>query len=174
MTPLKGKLISLRGPEPADLDNLYLWENDTALWPFGSTRAPLTRHQIWQYIDTYDGDIFTQKQLRLMIVENSSGKAVGSVDLYDFDARDGHALLGIFISDGNRGKGYASEALTLINDYARLTLGLHQLAALVSVDNAPSIALFKHCGFKSKGCLKSWIRQGRQYTDALIFQHLFE
>ncbi|MDE5555941.1 MAG: GNAT family N-acetyltransferase [Muribaculaceae bacterium] len=174
MTSLKGKLISLRGPEPADLDNLYLWENDTSLWPFGSTRAPLSRHQIWQYIDSYDGDIFTQKQLRMMIVENESNKAVGSIDIYDFDSRDGHALLGIFIASEFRGKGYASEALKLINEYSRLTLGLHQLAALVSVDNAPSIALFKGCGFKSKGCLKSWIKQGRQYTDVLIFQRLFE
>ena len=109
-----------------------------------------------------------------MIVENESNKAVGSVDLYDFDPRDGHALLGIFIASEFRGKGYASEAINLINEYARLTLGLHQLAALVSVDNAPSIALFKSCGFKSKGCLKSWIKQGRQYPDVLIFKRLVE
>ena len=174
MISLKGKLINLRSPEPEDLDSLYLWENDTTLWPFGSTRAPLSRHQIWQYIDNYDGDIFTQKQLRMMIVDNESGKAVGTVDIYDFDARDGHALIGIFISAEHRGKGFASEALSLINDYGRVTLGLHQLAAIVSVDNTPSIALFKLCGYKSKGCLKSWLKRGRQYTDVLIFQHLFE
>lgn len=174
MTSLKGKLISLRGPEPDDLDNLYLWENDTTLWPFGSTRAPLSRHQIWQYIDSYDGDIFSQKQLRMIITDNESGKSVGTVDIYDFDARDSHAMVGIFVASDHRCKGYATEALSLINEYARLTLGLHQLAALVSTDNAASIALFKGCGYKSKGCLKSWIRQGRTYSDALIFQRLFE
>ena len=50
---------------------------------------------------------------------------------------------------------------------------MHQLAAVVAVDNAPSIALFKSCGFKSTGRLRSWIRRGRTYADALIFQRLF-
>ena len=75
MISLKTTHISLRGPEPDDLECLYLWENDTTLWPYGSTKAPLTRHQIWQYIDSYDGDIFTQKQLRMIIVDNKSQRA---------------------------------------------------------------------------------------------------
>lgn len=174
MTSLKGNSISLRSPEPGDLDFLYLWENDTAMWPFGSTRAPLSRHQIWQYLDSYDGDVFTQKQLRLMIVENSSGKAVGTVDIYDFDARDSHATIGIFVADEFRRNGYATEALNLLCDYARETLSLHQLASWVSVDNEPSIRLFKAAGFKSKACLRSWIKRGRTYADVLIFQRLFE
>lgn len=174
MTSLKGNSISLRGPEPGDLDLLYLWENDTTLWPFGSTRAPLSRHQIWQYLDTYDGDIFTQKQLRMMIVENQSGKTVGTVDIYDFDARDSHATIGIFIAEEYRRRGFATEALNIICDYARITLGLHQLASWISVDNQPSISLFKSAGFKSKACLRSWIKRGRVYSDVLIFQRLFE
>lgn len=174
MISLKGNSISLRGPEPDDLDILYLWENDPALWPFGSTRAPLSRHQIWQYLDTYDGDIFTQKQLRLMIIENETGKPVGSIDLYDFDPRDGHASLGIFIAEEYRKHGYASEALRMVCDYVRETLALHQLAAWVSVDNDASIRLFKSTGFKSKACLRSWIKRGRTYCDVLIFQRLFE
>ena len=31
MGSLKGTRISLRGPEPDDLDSLYLWENDKPL-----------------------------------------------------------------------------------------------------------------------------------------------
>lgn len=174
MTSLKGNSISLRGPEPGDLDLLYLWENDTAMWPFGSTRAPLSRHQIWQYLDSYDGDIFTQKQLRMMIVENSSGKTVGTVDIYDFDARDSHATVGIFVAGEYRRKGYATEALDLLCNYARETLSLNQLASWVGVDNEPSIRLFKTAGFKSKACLRSWIKRGRTYTDVLIFQRMFE
>ena len=66
-----------------------------------------------------------------------------------------------------------ADGLTQLCDYASTTLGMHQLAAVVAVDNAPSIALFKSCGFKSTGRLRSWIRRGRTYADALIFQRLF-
>ncbi len=174
MITLKGKKISLRAPEPEDLDRLYLWENDTALWPYGSTRAPLTRHQLWQYIDSYDGDIYSARQLRLIIVDNATKEAVGTADIYDFDPHDSHAKTGIFVDSSHRGKGYAAEALTLLSDYARECIGLHQLAALVGSDNNPSIDLFKQAGFKSAGCLRSWIKNGRRYRDVLIFQKLFE
>lgn len=174
MISLKTTHISLRGPEPDDLECLYLWENDTTLWPYGSTKAPLTRHQIWQYIDSYDGDIFTQKQLRMIIVDNKSQRAAGTIDLYDFDARDGRAYVGIFVATEFRRQGFAREALEMVSSYCRETLAIHQLAAWVSVENVPSIALFKNAGFKSKACLKSWIRQGRRYSDVLVFQKLFE
>lgn len=174
MISLTGKSISLRALEPDDLDLLYLWENDASLWPFGVTRAPMSRHQIWQYIDSYDSDIFTKKELRLIITENSTGTAIGTIDLYDFDARDARACVGIFVNTQNRLAGYASEALELIENYARDILALHQLAAWVSADNAPSIKLFKKAGYKSKSCLRSWIKCGQHYSDVLIFQKLFE
>ena len=174
MITLKGNIISLRALEPEDLDRLYLWENDTTLWPHGSTRAPLTRHQLWQYIDSYDGDIFAARQLRLMIVDNDSGEAIGTADIFDFDPHNCHAKTGIFVDTAHRRKGVAAEALALLSDYARECIGLHQLVALVRADNNPSIALFKRAGFKSSGCLRSWIKNGHRYSDVLVFQKLFE
>jgi len=174
MVNLKGELVTLRGLEPDDLDCLYLWENDAALWPYGSTRAPMTRHNIWQYIENYDGDIFAQKQLRMMITDNATSQPAGTIDIYDFDPRDGHAMTGIFIAERYRLRGYASEAIMLAAEYAREVVGMHQLAAIVCVDNLASIKLFHKCGFKSKACLESWIKHGQRYHNAIIFQKLFE
>lgn len=174
MITLTGQNITLRAPEPEDLDALYIWENDTNLWPYGSTRAPLSRHQLWQYIDSYDGDIFTARQLRLMIVDNSTGTVAGTIDLYDFDPRDAHAKTGIFIDEAHRGKGYASEAVRLITDFSAKTIGLHQLLALIVADNQPSIRLFKSAGFKSCGRIRSYVKIGKKYSDVLVFQKLNE
>lgn len=173
-TLLKGNTVSLRAPEPDDLDKLYLWENDTTLWPHGSTRAPFTRHQLWQYIDSYDGDIFSARQLRFIIVSNESGEAVGTADIYDFDPLDGHAKTGIFVDSSYRLRGIGSEALALLAEYAHRCTPLHQLAALIRKDNSPSIALFTRNGFRSAGCLRSWTRTGSRYCDVLIFQRLFD
>lgn len=162
--------VTLRAPEPQDVDRLYLWENDTRLWPYGSTRAPLSHHQLWSYVDGYDGDISATHQLRMMIVAKDSGETIGAVDLYDYDARDGRAKVGVFIDEPHRHKGYGQESLKVVADYARQTLGLHQIAALVCTDNLPSIGLFKNAGFKSKACLRSWVRRGRHYSDVLVFQ----
>lgn len=59
-----GQRITLRALEPVDVDTLYRWENDTRIWEAGSTLAPFSRKQLWDYIDTYDGDIYAARQLR--------------------------------------------------------------------------------------------------------------
>lgn len=166
--------IILRALEPEDVDRLYVWENDSQLWPYGSTRAPLSRHQLWEYVNGYDADIYKNGQLRLMIVEAVSGETIGSLDLYELDIRDLRAKIGIFILPQYRGHGYGSASLEAIEIYARETLALHQLSAMVGADNDCSVRLFKKCGYKSAGCLRSWIKRGKHYEDVLIFQKLFE
>ena len=40
--------LTLRAPEPSDIDFIYRWENDPALW-HNSLTPPLTsRQQIWE------------------------------------------------------------------------------------------------------------------------------
>ena len=166
--------IQLRAPEPADLDTLYLWENDPQLWPYGDTTAPMSRHMLQQYLDTYSGDLARDGQLRLIIVERNSGRAVGAVDLFDYHARDRRAGVGIFIDESCRRRHYALQALAWLNVYCPVHLGLHQLWATVSADNQPSRRLFEAAGYKTCGRLRSWLRQGRKFGDAVIYQHLFE
>ena len=50
---------------------------------------------------------------------------------------------------------------------------MHQLAAVVSVDNAASRALFDAAGYRTAGRLRSWVRRGRSYIDVLLYQRLF-
>ena len=64
---LSTERITLRPLEPQDLEFLYRWENDTTLWQYADTVAPLSQHLLRNYIDNYDADIFRASQLRLMI-----------------------------------------------------------------------------------------------------------
>ena len=43
---LKGKRIMLRAAEPEDLDLMYLIENDTALWNYGSANVPYSMYSL--------------------------------------------------------------------------------------------------------------------------------
>ena len=44
-------LITLRAPEPEDLELLYEWENLAQYWETGNTRQPYSRYALKQYID---------------------------------------------------------------------------------------------------------------------------
>ena len=48
---LSNDAVSLRALEPTDLETLYRWENDTALWTVSDTVAPYSREALWQYLE---------------------------------------------------------------------------------------------------------------------------
>lgn len=171
---LEDDVIRLRALEPEDLPLLYKWENDTSLWNAGSGIAPFSRKILWDYIENYSPDIYAARQLRLMIEVKATGEAVGTVDLYDFDPHNKRAGIGLLVDSLHAGKGYGSRALALMVVYARKFIGMHQLWAIVAVDNAPSLATFRKCGFKICGRLRSWLRRESSYADAYSLQHLVD
>ena len=129
--------ITLRALEPIDVDTLYCWENDPAVWEVGCTLAPYSRKQLWDYVDSYDGDIYSARQLRLMIAL-PSGETIGTVDLYDFDPANSRCAVGILISPPYRRQGYALSSLEMLADHCRRHLSLHQLYCIAGADNHPS------------------------------------
>lgn len=167
-------MITLRAPEEHDTDNLFFWENDSSFNESLPQNAPLSRFQVWEYIRNYQADPFVTKELRLMIHDDAEGKSVGHIDMFQFDPVNRRAGVGIYVDGEYRRMGYASEALEMFEDYVQSTLGIHQLWAQIAVDNEASKALFVKRGFKPSGKLRSWLRRGTTYADALVFQKLFK
>jgi diamine N-acetyltransferase len=167
-----GKNISFRAPEPSDLDVLYKWENDTSIWHLSNTVAPFSRQILEEYIMNASQDIYTAKQLRLMIIQNKTDNVIGCIDLFDFDPVNMHAGVGILINEEQRQKGYATEALELLIGYAFNTLHLHQLFCNVTSDNDSSLKLFKKSGFEIIGLKKEWIRIPTGWVDEYLLQLL--
>lgn len=167
---LENDRVRLRALEPTDLDLLYRWENDSSLWEVGNSIAPFSRKQLWDYIENYDGDIFSARQLRLMIELRETGETVGTVDFYEFDPFNSRSAVGVLVDGAYARRGIASEALTLIAGYSREFLGLHQLIAIIPARNEPSLGLFKKCGYRISGRLRSWLKKGTRYEDAFMLQ----
>ena len=169
---LKGQHIQLRAIEPSDIDVLYQWENDAETWMVSNTQSPFSRFVLEQYITSSHQDIYSVKQLRLIIC-NEENKAIGSIDLFDFDPNHLRAGVGILIAEkADRKKGYASEALSLLMDYCFSVLNLHQLYCNITIDNEPSILLFQKHGFQITGMKKQWVRDGESFKDELLLQRI--
>ena len=167
------KNISLRAMEPEDLDLLYRIENDMKMWNISTTNVPYSRYMLHDYIAGSTGDIFTDRQVRL-IIEKDKDTAVGMVDLVDFNPRNRRAEVGIVILNEYQHEGFATEALALIEQYAIEVVHLHQLYAIVDLDNSNSIHLFMKAGYERGGELKQWTFDGKKYHDALLVQRFLE
>jgi diamine N-acetyltransferase len=164
--------IRFRALEPEDIDLLFEWENDAEIWEVSNTFEPYSKYILAKYIKDSQRDIYESKQLR-MIIETTEGKAVGAIDLFDFDPFHFRAGVGILIHDEkDRKLGYATDALQLLCTYATNYLRLHQLYANISEDNLASIHLFKSNGFDLVGTKKDWRRTLDGWKNELLFQKI--
>jgi len=107
-----------------------------------------------------------------MIDKIKDGKrfTIGAIDLFDFDPVNKRAGIGIMIIRGERKKGFASDALTLLIDYCFKTLRLHQVYCNIDITNQASYNLFLKHHFKVIGLKKDWLRVGNNWVDEYILQ----
>ena len=170
----EGRLCRLRAVEPADVDTMYVWENDIEVWRVSASTAPCSRHALAELVESMRYDIYAARQLRL-VIEDLTGRAVGAIDLYDFDPQNLNTGVGILVYDKeDRGKGLATEALQMVEQYAREVLHLHQLWCCVGADNGASLALFEGAGFEQVGIKREWRRVGDGFEDEVMFQKIIE
>lgn len=169
---LKNEIVYLRALEPDDVDYLYKWENDIDIWQVSTTNKPFSKYELAKYIaETALLDIYEAKQLRLLIIENSTQKPSGLIDIFDFDPANMRAGVGIAINDKNqRGKKLATNALKLLIEYSFNQLHLHQLYCNISVTNTASLKLFENSGFVKCGHLKQWHLNRNGWSDEYILQ----
>ena len=170
---LSNETVTLRALEPTDLETLYRWENDTALWTVSDTIAPYSREALWQYLENYTGDLYAQRQLRLMIVLNDGGTPVGTVDFMNFDPLNNRAELGLFIAGEHWGRGLGRQALELLTSYARDHIGLRQLYVYIALDNEVCLSMFEAYGYRRVGVLQSWVKRGTVYRDVALLQMIY-
>ena len=168
-----GKKVFLRALELSDVQTLYAFENDATNWDVSDTLMPYSSFALEQYVlNAMESDIYSGKQLRLVICTCCDEKAIGLVDLFDFSPKHRHAHVGIIIDSKLRQNGYASEALQLLIHYAFSTLNLHQLACNLTPDNIACIKLFEKHGFVLAGIKKEWLCINNTWTDEYTYQLL--
>lgn len=106
----------------------------------------------------------------MMVIDKTTDEAVGTVDLYDFDALNKRAGIGILIDEEHQRKGYALQALECIERYAFMYLQLHQLYAYIAIHNKASIALFEKANYINTATLKDWLVSNKSLTDVVVMQ----
>jgi diamine N-acetyltransferase len=149
------------------------------MWADSDTHNPLSRHDLHQYIENTTGDIYRDGQLRLIIEEPSSslespsfskgvggGSILGCIDLFDFDARNRKAAIGMYIAPEARGKGVGKQAVQLLLDYAFGFLHLRMVYAIISVHNIACSHIYEQMGFTPSSPLTNWTLEG----DAMLWQ----
>lgn len=163
---IKGPRIILRTLKPEDATARYAaWLNDPVINRYLEIR--FRRHTvpgIRKYIKEVSGDKDTVF-LAIML-----GKLhIGNIKLGPIDNNHRVGDIGIVIGEKSCwGKGYATEAVKLLSDYAFRKLKLHKLTAGAYLDNVGSSKAFLKAGFFEEGIRRKHFRCGGKWIDEIM------
>jgi diamine N-acetyltransferase len=156
---IEGELVAL-GPLRREHIPLYLrWIND-----FGTTQMlgisprPMTLEQETAWYEQTAAD---DGEVAFTIYERATGRAIGNCGLHEVDLANRRTVVGIMIGEPDaRGRGYGTEAMRLLLDYAFTVLDLHSVMLTVFEYNGAGRRCHENVGFREMGRR----RQSRWYN----------
>ena len=162
-----GKNIYLRPVLKEDLPKLTIWINDPEVTMFLKASLPMTPEdeEGWYKKLSQKNDT----EIRLSIVLKETDEFIGIIALHKINRQNGTATSGSFIGRKDFwGKGYGTEASTLLLEYAFNTLNLRKINSSVLTYNVRSKRRLEKCGYKEEGVRKAQIYRLGQYHDEIL------
>ncbi|MPM90818.1 hypothetical protein SDC9_137940 [bioreactor metagenome] len=96
----------------------------------------------------------TKESIVWCVAEKNSDKCIGKIELFRFDMNSNSAEIGYCLSKSERGKGYITEAVKKIIDWAFNILDLNRIYSHVLDENTNSANVLLRCGFQLEGVLR--------------------
>ncbi|WP_251859954.1 GNAT family protein [Clostridium sp. Marseille-Q2269] len=161
---LNGKELKLTAIEKEDIETIASWYRDVNFLRYYDmvSAFPKNKEQVENIIkDAYKtqcGYIFAIRNIK-------DDKIIGVTGLEDILWNNGTAIFYIgFGAEEARGKGYGSQVMELILDFAFKELNLHRIHLTVLEYNHRAIRLYEKMGFKREGVYREFIhRDGKRY-----------
>ena len=168
---LKGERVCLRPLQRSDIDLLNAWKNDEEVYTYlGGGFRPISRDQQEKWLDSMID--LTGNDRRFMIMRQD-GAAIGMVGLYGIDWVSRNCEIGVYIGDGcGRGKGYASEACRLIEEYAFALLNLRKIKLKVVANNERAVRMWEKLGYSQVGEYKEERYINGRYCDVKLMEKI--
>lgn len=161
---LIGTTVDLRPLEASDLEPLREMGNDTFI------ASKIVRHFLV-------GKEEQERWFELLEARNdclyftiiskfaSFQSVAGMIGLRHLDWQNRKGELTMFIHPQYHGKGYGTEAVTLLCEYCFKRINLHKIYLNVLDHNSPAIRAYTKAGFVLEGTLKDEVWMGGRYNN---------
>jgi RimJ/RimL family protein N-acetyltransferase len=167
---LDGASLLLREFRSSDAAAAFAWVGDAdavryvPLGPLDAAGAVDYVEQLVTEAKRNPRDAYT-----LAIVERATGELVGSVALGIDSRAHRRAELGYILRRDRWGHGYATEAASLMIDFAFDELGMNRVWAVCDPDNPASTRVLEKCGLTCEGTLREDLLVHGRWRDSLLY-----
>ncbi len=165
-----GKLILLRGIEPADWESLYAFDRDSEGQRMGwRVQFPRGQETTRKSAEERANETMEGQKSRLAIEVLESGALAGLIHVHDANSRNGTFEYGIHLGPQFRGKGYGSESIRLVLRHYFRELGYQKANATVYAFNEASLGMHRKFGFVEEGRIRSNHFSAGEFHDEVWF-----
>lgn len=165
--------LSPRTTDPEDIEQFTKWLNDFETTDYvGGSGAIISLNGEKQYLEENQNN---SNDICFLIIESKTDKFIGTVGIEKINDISRTGTLGIFIGDKEaRNKGYGTEAINLLLDFAFNYRNLNNVILGLMEFNQRALACYKKCGFKEIGRRRKNNFINGKYYDSIYMDILAE
>jgi RimJ/RimL family protein N-acetyltransferase len=163
--------LDLREYGPADLGLV------TELAAAGEPEAlppgfPATPDELAGWFGSEKQSAARDSALHMMMFDRASGRIVGSIGVFHADWEVRSAEIGYGVRSSERGKGYATEALTGVAAWLLTDGGIQRAWLTANTDNVASVRVAEKAGLHREGTLRRAASEDDGLHDLAVFSLL--
>jgi RimJ/RimL family protein N-acetyltransferase len=169
---LRGKRVELRLPTQADIEAFALWTHDveyqrllrrSMIYPANADMLRSYLEHIWK----------EERDYPFSIVDRNDGRLLGVVVITHVQWQARHCSFWIGIgSASERGKGYGSDAVRVLLQYAFLEMNLNCVRLEVMAYNTDALRAYERAGFRADGRQRAAVYRDSVYYDIVLMSIL--
>lgn len=172
ITELHTERLHLRKMKVSDSSSLFKIWSDPDVTKFMNVSSFTNENQAKEMITLLDDLSQDSKAIRFSIIKIESNEIIGSCGFNSLDFENAKAEIGYDIDKSFWGRGYASEAICSLLDYAFSSLKMNRIEAKVEPENVNSIKLLQKLSFTFEGTLRQYERVDGKFNDLNIYSKL--
>ncbi|QGQ19942.1 GNAT family N-acetyltransferase [Cellulomonas sp. JZ18] len=166
---LQGEMIVLRPVRGDDADAMWDMLTDPEGNRLTGTTRTFTREQVEEWCASREA---AQGRYDFAVTANGSDEYRGEIVLTDVDEDVRCAGLRLAMRPAYRGRGYGTEAIELVLEFAFEGLGLHRVELEALSINTRAVSLYENIGFRVEGRRRDGYRDGDGWCDAIVMSML--
>jgi [ribosomal protein S5]-alanine N-acetyltransferase len=165
-------IVRLASRKDRDTCLAYYRDNREHLKPYSPTFPPeFFTPEYWErQIDRNIDEFYSDQSVRMFIFEQANPKrAIGNVSLGNIVRNAAHfCYLGYGLAEDMQGKGYATEAVNAVVQYAFNEMKLHRVMANYIPTNERSGKVLRRAGFVVEGYARDYLFLNGKWQDHIM------
>jgi [ribosomal protein S5]-alanine N-acetyltransferase len=162
--------LVLRDFVPADEPAMHAIRRDPRFLEFYDDALGTAEqtHRLQQLFIEYQG-VEPRRRFQLAVTLRGDDTPIGSAGIRRKDANEFEADIGYELRVEQWGKGYATEAASVLLDFGFATLGLNRISSWCIADNARSARVLERLGMRLEGRLRANEFFQDRWWDTLLY-----